>query len=90
MKLPTHIALSLFHNEHAGNYQTIEKYIADRDAEDEASGDTDSWVSPEERAKALATGEIWECHWNPITPVGSCVLRAATLEALLAALAEAE
>jgi hypothetical protein len=84
VKLPRHIALSLSHNEHAGNYQTVEEYVDAPGALD----DPDDWVSPEERAKAIATGELWECRWNPDTPVGSCLLRASNLDALLAALAK--
>lgn len=88
MKLPRHIALSISHNEHAGNYQTVAEYIglgserySPRDAFD------DEWAAPGEKEKAVATNELWECTWNPRTPVGSCFLAASTLDALLAALA---
>lgn len=91
MKLPRHIALALYHNEHAGNYQTVAEYIgmgSDRYAAHDMRFDDDEWVSPEEKAKAIETNELWECRWNPRAPVGSCVLCASTLEALLASLAE--
>lgn len=81
MKLPRHIALSIEHNPQAIYYETVEREVADRDPGD------DSWVSAEEKATAIETGELWECTWYPRTPVGSCTVRASTLDTLLAALA---
>jgi hypothetical protein len=52
------------------------------------SGDAyeeDSWVSPEQKQKAIDTNECWELHWYPDTPVGSYTLLAAELDVLLAA-----
>lgn len=90
MKLPRHIALSIWHNEHAGNYQTVAEYIgmwSERYSAHDQRFDDDEWVSPAEKQRAIDTNELWECRWNPHTPVGSCVLCASTLNALLAALA---
>lgn len=87
MKLPKHIALTIGHNENAIYYETVEGECTWRDA-DSHTPDGDGWVSLEERARAFATNELWECTWYPQTPVGSCTLRASTLDVLLAALAK--
>jgi hypothetical protein len=80
MKFPKHEAsLRLAHNRHKDYYETVAQAIM---------GDTygmDDWVSPEQREKALGTGEVWELVWCPHTPVGFCKLRAADLDVLLAA-----
>lgn len=74
MKLPTHICLSIQHNGHAGAYQSIDEYLEQFDVEE---------CPPDDRAAILASGEIWEINWCPRTPVGSCVVAAATLERAL-------
>ena len=65
----------LTHNAYKDLYETIENAVSE--VED------DMWVSPEEKQKALDTGEIWEMQWYPDTPVGFCKIVASTLEALL-------
>lgn len=73
MKLPKHISLTIAHNPHAVYYESVEDYLA-RDHVD---------VSPEDRAEMVRTGEVWEIHWYPDTPIGFCCIAAATLERAL-------
>ena len=73
-KLPTHkCGLYLEHNQYKDYYDSIEEGVAS----------LDSWVSEEERQKALATGEIWVLQWYPDTPVGFNRLAASSLEAVV-------
>ena len=75
--LPPHKAsLHLEHNPHLGYSQSVEQW--DEDQEKRAD-----WVSPEERAKAIATNEIWTLQWYPETPIGFHALVASSLEALI-------
>lgn len=80
IKLPKHINLSIEHNPQAINYETVEQYTAR--SEDHQKDELD-FVSPESKLKAIATNELWGCHWYPDTPVGFCSIYAATLEELL-------
>ena len=64
----------LTHNAYKDYYESIESAVADMG---------DGWVSPEEREKALATGEIWEMQWYPNTPVGFYKKVASSLQALM-------
>lgn len=69
-------SLSLtFNDESAPNYQKVAQLD---DAEDDIS-----WVSDEERAKAIAENTIWTLRWYPNTPVGFCRVSASSLAALL-------
>lgn len=73
-ELPANIAASICHNEHKLVYDSVKDY-------------TDrlqccEWVSDEEKAKAIATDELWEVRWYPITPVGFCHWHASSLEAI--------
>lgn len=79
MKLPKHIALTIEHNDHATVYHTAEQAIAD----DPQWFSDEDWVSPEQRAKAIETNEIWTAQWYPNTPVGFFKAHAADLDVLL-------
>jgi len=72
------MSMQLTHNRHKNYYQTAEQAIA--------SGDYDegSWVSPEQKQKAIDTDQIWRLQWWQ-TAVTSFVLHAADLDVLLAA-----
>lgn len=75
---PPHAAsLHLTHNQHKAYYETVEEYTAD--------SSHDSWVSEEQRAKAIASNDMWELQWYPDTPIGFYRLFAADLDVLLAA-----
>lgn len=75
---PRHLTLSLSHNEHQANYETVAEYCHHRQI------DSAQWVSEAERLKAIETNELWEPQWYPDTPVGFCLKLAADLDALLA------
>lgn len=77
--IPPHKAsFSITHNEHKNYYSPISREIEERPD----WYDDESWVSVEEKAKAIATDEVWTAQWYPETPVGSYTLHASTLEAL--------
>lgn len=79
---PKHEAsLHLTHNEHKAYYRTVEESIADEDH----GYREDDWVSPEQKQKAIETNDCWTLQWYPDTPVGSYILSAADLDALLEA-----
>jgi hypothetical protein len=42
----------------------------------------------EEKKRCAETNSVWTAHWYPETPVGFCVLHAATFETLLKGLRE--
>lgn len=44
-----------------------------------------SWVSPEERDRAMATDSVWTLHWYPDTQVGFYSVSASSLKAVLEA-----
>jgi hypothetical protein len=76
-RLPAHkCGLYLTHNEHRDIYQSIEEYIRDR-------VDDDEWVTPDAKAQAIETDEIWELQWYPDTPIGFYRRVGATLESVL-------
>ena len=75
--LPKHkCELTLSHNEHRNSYTDIESYLACLDVTD------DEWLSPEDRAKAIETDELWHLQWYPDTPIGFRRLFASSLDAL--------
>lgn len=78
---PLCVSLTIEFNQHAVYYQTVEQWI-----EDQRHFGGVSWVSEEERLKAIETDSVWTCCWYPNTPVGSCSLSAASLEIVLAAI----
>lgn len=81
MKFPPHKAsLHLEHNDHKSNYETVEEWALRNDDSHYAD-----WVSDEQRAKAIATDELWTLQWYPETPVGFCCMVAADLDVLLEA-----
>lgn len=73
-------SLSIEHNNHLTNYQTIRQLLRDQgdyyDASDFPAGEMD---------RCIETGSLWTIHWYPDTPVGFCVVHASTLGACLRA-----
>lgn len=60
------VYLSLQHNEHKLYYQTLEYWL---EGTDEGKNTAHfEWVSPEERAKALAEDSCWVIHWIRARP----------------------
>lgn len=83
--LPKHNCdLILTHNTHKSYYQTVEQFEQDFESH---FGKLD-WVSEEQRAKAIATNELWNLHWYPNTPISSYSLYACDLSELLKAAKE--
>ena len=76
--LPKHeCGLYLTHNEHRDVYETVESFYH-----------FDEFISPEERAKAIAENSVWVLHWYPDTPIGAYRIVASTLEAIEAKVKE--
>lgn len=81
MLLPRHkVALYLTHNDHKSVYETAAQWVEKR----ETLGGPPEFTSPEERAKAIETDELWELQWYPDTPVGSHHVCASSLGAIMA------
>jgi len=84
--LPTHkCELTLTHNTHTSSYQTVAEWEVDYQ---QHFGHLVQWVSEEQRAKAIATNEVWSIQWYPETPIGSYTLYACDLDVLLKAACE--
>lgn len=80
LPLPEHMSFELRHNPHKADYYSISEYL------DIYVGEGATWASDDQRQKALDTNELWEATWHPATPIGSCMLVACDLSALLAVL----
>jgi len=79
--LPPHKAsLHLTHNDHLSNYMTVQE-------DDESPIGGGDWVSEAERDKAYEANEMWQLQWYPETPVGFCIIKASSLEAIFVYLA---
>lgn len=58
------------------NYGKAEDwYISDNDLED--------WVSYDEKVKAIKENSVWTLQWYPDTPIGSCIIKASSLEPII-------
>ena len=79
IEFPKHLSLVLTHNEHLLSYDTVEYEVGF------GHHGYDCWVSEEQREKAISTNDCWTLQWYPDTPVGFCILSAADLDVLLAA-----
>jgi hypothetical protein len=79
MKFPKHeCSLHLHHNTHKGYYETVETALGN------GTYDPEDFISPEQKQKAIETGEVWSLQWYPHTPVGFFICLAADLDALMA------
>lgn len=76
MNLPTAIHHSIQHNQHRVYYQEVADYLDE--------GGTSGDITPEDRAECIRTGEVWEIHWYPNTPIGFHRVAAPTLERAIA------
>lgn len=84
MTLPAHkCGLYLEHNVYRDYHDPIEKAVVDED-------EHQSWISPDERAASLRTGELWTLQWYPNTPAGFYRVAGASLESVLAAANKAQ
>ena len=71
-----------FNDECAPSYMTVAEEV-----ENAERYGAESWVSEEERQRAIETNSMWTAQWYPDTPIGFYVLHASSLPALLDALA---
>lgn len=72
------IALDVEYDQHRVLYESVEGLGID----------DEDWVSPEEKARAIATESVVTLRWYPDTPVAYCYVAASTLAACLAAAIE--
>lgn len=72
-----------FNEEHACNYTTAQGFADDYGMYSGDSKDSISWVSEDERIKALAANSVWTIQWYPHTPAGFHCVGASTLRAAL-------
>lgn len=80
IKWPRHKGeMCITHNAHISNFMTVEEYVGVDWKRDWAN----SWVSGEERLKAIEAGELWELRWYPYTRTGFVEVWASTFEAAL-------
>lgn len=75
-------SLSLTYNDCCGNYQTVGEYVEEDESKEEGY-EFISWVSPEERAKAIEENSMWVLQWYSQNPVGFYTIAAATLRTLI-------
>lgn len=77
MKLPRHISLTIEHNDHRTNFESVEIYLLTR-------GDHGpDFESEEAKQRSIETNDLWTIQWFPDTPNGSIYLAAPTLDELL-------
>lgn len=74
LNLPSHLSISITHNEHKLYYQSVEEYF------DECNG---TWIPGDSRSRAIADDELWTVQVYPRTPVGFYVVVGRTLEEIL-------
>ena len=81
LNLPPHkCGLELSHNTHRNYYLTAKQWLEERESVDQ---DAWEWANEEQKARAIATDEIWILHWYPHTPIGFEAYAAPTLKELL-------
>lgn len=76
LTLPKHLVFHIDHNEPRLNGDTV--------ADDYPKYDNQEWVSGDDYLEAYHNNEMWSAQWYPNTPIGFYVVRAHTLENLLA------
>lgn len=76
--LPKHKGeLSITHNGHKSNYETIQDYT------DLLNADDEDWATPTSKEIAIKNDELWEMQWYPNTPIGFNKIYGATLEEII-------
>lgn len=77
-KTPRHINLTIEHQPHASNYETVEEWLEYQSRQ--------GYIEPYggDAAEMIKTGEVWVVQWYPDTPIGFHAVAAATLERALA------
>lgn len=81
-------SLSLtFNDENGPNYKTVLDELTSPQRGSGKSWIDEGWVSNEERVKACEENSCWTLQWYPDTPVGFCILRASSIQAIFDELA---
>ena len=88
MKFPQHISLSIEHNPHVARYEDVEDFFLSVEHGGGQPIPDSEFATERCRQDIAATGELWEARWYPVTPIGFCVVYAATLDRLLGRLAK--
>lgn len=70
-----HSSIYISYNDHSVNYETA------RDCYDYEENGT--WVSQEDKQRALDTNSVWNIQWYPDTPIGSYSVYGSSLTSVL-------
>lgn len=73
--LPSHLSLTINHNEHKCYYETVEEHLQ--------NAPKGTWVSSESRDRAIQDNDMWSIQIYPETPVGFYIIYGRTLEEIL-------
>ena len=77
IQLPEHkCGLYLEHNSYRDYYTPLTTAVEE---------EGEHWISEDERAKALESGEIWTLQWYPNTPIGFYRVVGSSLESVIEA-----
>jgi hypothetical protein len=71
-------SLTFSYNDHACNYVSVKKWFEEYEPDE-----LEDFISEDEMKKAIETNSVWSAQWYPNTPVGFCVARASTFDALI-------
>ncbi|MET3601012.1 hypothetical protein [Martelella mangrovi] len=69
-----------FNEQHASSYTDAQGWHDNYGFYSGNEDDQISWVSEEERMRAIAHNSVWTIQWYPDTPVGSITVGASTFE----------
>lgn len=70
-----------FNDEHAANYVEAQGWHDEYGFYQGDRNDRITWVSEDERKKAITNNTVWTIQWYPETPVGFSCVGASTFEA---------
>ena len=75
------VSLTISHNDHKTTYEPLLRYLENvASLQDTDVFDADCWISRADFDAAIENDSLWEIHWYPDTPVGSCTVYGSTLE----------
>lgn len=80
-----HSSLTLSFNDHACNYVTVKEAV-----ESNCMLEHGTWVSDEEKRRAIESNSLWSLHWYPDTPIGCYDLMGSSLESVVMAAMEVD
>ena len=75
------VSLTITHNDHKTTYETLLQYLENvASLQDADVFDADYWISRADFDAAIENDSLWEIHWYPDTPNGSCTVYGSILE----------